>query len=452
MGDSGVALKKILLGIGIGLATSGIGISLVAARYIPVIVPGTRVGPVAVGGLTHEEAAKRIRVWWESEKIREVSLRLPGTAGKTLLLKANKLGFRLDDLASVKDLPMQEFTDAAQAAVGLADQTVKKFEIKWAILPGKPFEAMIDFVEDNVGGVSAARATWNGTSVSVTPERAGATLNVEEFQAQAPRLLAQGHDELVLPTIEAPKRVTDEALAQITEIVGEFTTKFSAGNRNRSDNLRIAATSLDGTILMPGEEFSFNGVLGRRTKQLGYKEAGVYVNGRHDTGIGGGICQVSTTLYNAVLFADLKVTKRTNHSMPVPYVPLGRDATVSYGALDFKFANSLETPVAISASYNPGKLTFRILGTKDEGVSVKMISSAAKSWAAAAKTITDPRLAPGAKKVIEKGSIGRSVKTYRVVYKNGVEARRDDLGSSIYRAFPRVIAVGKPATATPPAP
>lgn len=431
------------------VAALGGVVSVMAARYEPVIAPNTQVGPVSVGGLSKEVAAKRIRIWWESEKLREIDLRL--SSGTKLTLPLRKVGFVPDDLASVSDLPMQDFSEAAQAAVGIATDNKHRAELKWKLTPGTFIEEVAEFVEDNAGGIAAARATWNGTAVVSTPERAGATLDREAYQANLRQLILQQDSELSLPTKEAPKRVPDAELAKITEIRSEFSTKFSAGNRNRSANLEIAAKSLDGTILMPGEEFSFNATLGRRTKQMGYKEAGIYVNGRHETGVAGGICQVSTTLYNAALYSDLKVTKRTNHSMPVPYVPLGHDAAVSFGALDLKFQNSLPTPIAISSSYTPGRLTFRILGIKDPSLKIKIVSSGSKAWGTTVKTVTDKFLPPGKKKVVEKGSTGRSVRTYRVVYQNGAEIRRDDLGSSIYRAFPRIIAVG-PAATTPPAP
>lgn len=418
-----------------------VGTLLVAARYEPVIMPHTRVGGIDVGGMTPEAAAKRLRVWWEFERVREVSLKLSDPSVKPMVTKVTRLGYKLDDKASVAQLPIQDLVDAAKAAVGQGDDAPKHYQPVFARVGVADLEAIRDYVEDNVGGVKPAKAVWDGTQVVREPERSGATLDEEAFAAEVPKVLA-GANEIELPTREADKKVPDEELAKITDLVSEFSTKFAASNRNRSDNLRIASGLIDGKVLMPGEEFSFNGYVGRRTAQQGYKVAGIYLNGRHEEGLAGGICQVSTTLYNAVLFANLKITKRQNHSMPVPYVPLGRDATVSYPGLDLKFVNSYDVPIAISSSYTPGKLTFRILGVKDPSLSVKIVSDSSKSWAKSEKVVTDASLPAGTRKVVDKGSAPRAINTYRVVYVNGEEVKREPLGRSYYRGGPRLIAVG----------
>jgi vancomycin resistance protein YoaR len=254
-----------------------------------------------------------------------------------------------------------------------------------------------------------------------------------------------------LPLTAAPNRVPDDQLFAIKEVMSEFTTTFSAGNVSRSSNIRLAANKIDGVVLAPGEKFSFNGIVGRRTAKAGYKEAGVYRNGRHDIDIGGGICQVSTTLYNAALFANLKITNRNNHSMPVPYVPIGRDATVDYDSQDFEFQNNLDKPIAVSATTGKGSITFRILADQKSDVEVKIASSKARSWATGQKQVKDPNLPAGRTVVIEKGSAGHEIFTHRVVMKNGVEIKREPLGRSYYRGATRIIAVGSRPVATPAA-
>jgi vancomycin resistance protein YoaR len=194
--------------------------------------------------------------------------------------------------------------------------------------------------------------------------------------------------------------------------------------------------------LLPGEQFSFNGTVGRRTLKAGFKLAGVYKNGQHDTGLGGGICQVSTTLYNSALLADLPIRRRSNHSLPVPYVPLGQDATVDYGNLDLVFENSYPTPIAISSYYEPGRLTFRVLGQKQPGLSVKITRSRMEAHAAEVEHVRDPTLPAGVKRVVKPGSTYRRVATFRLVYMNGKLVKKEPLGHSIYGGMPRVVAVG----------
>ncbi len=146
------------------------------------------------------------------------------------------------------------------------------------------------------------------------------------------------------------------------KLLAGYTTYFNTGNTNRSTNLRLAAKAINGTVISPGKSFSFNGVVGPRTTQKGYKEAIIFSGGKEIDGIGGGICQVSSTLYNAVLKTSLKVTERHTHSLPVAYVPKGKDATVAYGALDFKFQNNRAYPVTVKAYTNGGSLTVEIWG------------------------------------------------------------------------------------------
>jgi vancomycin resistance protein YoaR len=202
--------------------------------------------------------------------------------------------------------------------------------------------------------------------------------------------------------------------------------------------------------LAPGERFSFNETVGQRTVKAGFKEAGVYINGRHDTGVGGGICQVSTTLYNAALFSNMKIARRTNHSLPVPYVPVGRDATVNWGAQDLVLENNFDKPIALSATYTPGKLTFRVLGQKQPGLEVKIEREGLKSWAAPTKTVNDSSLAAGKRKVVESGSTGYSVNTFRLVFENGQLVKKEALGRSLYSSSARIIAVGTKSKPAPP--
>ncbi len=150
------------------------------------------------------------------------------------------------------------------------------------------------------------------------------------------------------------------------QTLGTSTTSFARSNRNRSNNIELATKACNGYIIKPGETFSFNTVVGKRTTERGYKEAGVYSNGQTDTGIGGGICQVSSTLFNAALESNMVITARRSHSLSVSYLPRGRDAAVSWGGPEFKFKNPHKFPVMIGTYYDKsGKLTMSILGPAD---------------------------------------------------------------------------------------
>ena len=140
------------------------------------------------------------------------------------------------------------------------------------------------------------------------------------------------------------------------QVFGHYKTSFNANERNRTINLKLAAAAINGQVIQPGKTFSFNKTVGPRTKERGYLDATIFVDGKKEQGLGGGICQVSSTLYNAVLNSKLKVVERHTHSLPVTYVPTGKDATVSYGYLDFRFQNNQKYPVKIQASVHKNTL------------------------------------------------------------------------------------------------
>ena len=150
------------------------------------------------------------------------------------------------------------------------------------------------------------------------------------------------------------------------DLLSTYSTKYAVSNKNRTTNLILAANKINGTVLMPGETFSYNKVVGERTISAGYKEAPIYVSGEVVDGLGGGICQITSTLYNAVVYANLEVTQRSNHQFVPSYVTASRDATVVYGAIDFQFKNNRNYPIKLVCSVSGGIANFQIFGLKQE--------------------------------------------------------------------------------------
>lgn len=442
-------MKRVFIGLGIVMAVAAGLVAILAARYVPTTPAGTTVGSIAIGSAPKERVARLLREYWSNQVDEPISMSLEGSSD-TYVGTVAKFGVELDLEATLGQIEFESFWDSITSAV-TGSRKSAAYELKFR--KGKPDLVDLDrFVAARVPERSPARAVYRDGSITTTPERAGFKLDRERaFEAA---LLAYERGESgKIPIIEGPKKVADDDLASISDIVSSFTTRFSEGKVSRSHNIRNAAGRIDGVVLAPGEAFSFNKVVGRRTIEAGFMTAGVYKNGKHDVDIGGGICQVSTTLYNAAIFANLKIERRSNHSMPVPYVPLGRDATVDYGSADLVLRNDFDTPIAISSTVAKGSITFRILGKADPSLSVKVISGAAKSWEVGQKSMPDPNLPAGKTKIIEKGSRGHSISTYRVVYKDGVEVKREPLGMSFYRGAKRIIAVGgggTPQTASSP--
>ena len=232
------------------------------------------------------------------------------------------------------------------------------------------------------------------------------------------------------------------------DVLGEYTTNVS-GSSVRKNNVRLAGEKCN-VILLPGEEFSYNQTVGKRTKENGFGEAGAYLNGETVQEVGGGVCQTSSTLYNAVVLANLKVTKRSNHTYISSYVPIGRDATVSWGGPDFKFKNNRDYPIKIEASYAKSKLTCKIIGTDVDGSYVKFTSEKTGDVGFNTKYENDDTIPEGQQVTRTAGSNGGRAVSYRLVYdKNGNLISKTKEANSYYKGHDALIAVGTMKVETP---
>ena len=222
-----------------------------------------------------------------------------------------------------------------------------------------------------------------------------------------------------------------------------YSTSYASSNANRSTNIALAASKINGTVLMPGEEFSFNGTVGKRTAANGFKTATVYSNGQVTTDYGGGICQVSSTLYNTVLKANLEITNRVNHTFTVGYVPIGLDATVSWGSPDFKFKNNRSYPIKIVATTSNKRLTISVFGLKEDvEYEVELVSYKTGTIPYSTVYTTDSSLGKGKTKVVQSGSNGATSVAYKILKLNGKEVSRTLLSKDRYSPHNQIIARG----------
>lgn len=201
---------------------------------------------------------------------------------------------------------------------------------------------------------------------TVHPSEDGVDFKISMEEAE--NLLQQDQEEYVIPLKVTVPEITTKMIGTeaFPDLISEFSTKYSQSQKDRTTNLKLAAEKINGTVLMPGEVFSYNTVVGKRTIDAGYKEAKIYVNGEVVDGLGGGICQVSSTLYNAVLYANLEIVERRNHQFVPSYAGAGLDATVVYGSIDFQFKNTRNYPIKIQCSVDRGICNFQIYGLKEE--------------------------------------------------------------------------------------
>ena len=226
-------------------------------------------------------------------------------------------------------------------------------------------------------------------------------------------MLLENKEEFIIPlkVIEPSIKISDLGNEAFPNQLATFTTYYGTGDSGRCYNIYLAAKSITETVVMPGETFSYNDLIGECSTRTGYKESTIYLNGKLAKGIGGGICQVSTTLYNAVLGANLEIVERRNHSLSVTYVPLGHDAMVSIGSSDFKFKNNRNYPIKVIATTGTGSVTCQIYGLKNQ-------------------TEYDVKLDT---KVISKTDTKTKTQTYKVLYLNGKEVSRTLLSTDTYK-------------------
>ena len=244
-----------------------------------------------------------------------------------------------------------------------------------------------------------------------------------------------------------------EELAMVTDVLGTFTTSYKTSGTSRSANVQNGCALINGTTLYPGEEFSTYETVSPFSEANGYYMAGSYLNGKVVDSLGGGICQVSTTLYNAVLKAELDVTERHNHSMIGSYVDPSADAAIADSAgKDFRFVNNTDYPIYIEGHTENKQITFTIYGkeTRDAGHEVRYESKVLEVINPPADQIYADASQPIGYIITESAHIGYKAQLWKVVTENGVEVSREQVNSSSYKMVPRSATVGT-ATADPQA-
>ena len=251
---------------------------------------------------------------------------------------------------------------------------------------------------------------------------------------------------------ETAPDISAAAAKEKYKTISTFTTDTTA-NKNRNTNVRLAAEAINGTIIKPGEEFSFNGTVGKRTEEKGYKGAAAYNNGEVVQEIGGGVCQVSTTLYNAVVRAGLEISYRRSHTFEPSYITPGQDATVSYDQPDFRFINNSKTAIGLKASYANQKMTVSVYGIPilEDGVKWDLRSEKVETLDPPAPTYEeDQTLEPGVEKLKSAGTNGSRWVTYKVVIKDGKTVSEEVDHKTTYKGHAPVILRNTSGVVLPP--
>lgn len=408
------------------------------------ISPGIRIGGIDVGGLS----LSRAQVLLEEKTLPDL------TRGEVIVRYGDRnliIPYRNVDL-------VVDYRQALQAALeggkgGIAQRSLHSFASR---LRGRSYPLPVTFNEDKlkkeIEGLAAqidrapveAKLSLVDDRLVLTPEQEGYRLDREDLWQRVAGRLTNLSAEPVEARIQPWKpALTARELAAVKDELAAYATTFNPADRNRTQNLMLAAREINGIILKPGEEFSFNQTVGERLTEKGYREAPVFVSGRVVTDIGGGVCQVSSTLYNAVLLTGLTITERKNHSRLVSYVPPGLDATVNYGSIDLKFKNTTVSPILITSRIQENRLLIRIFGRNEKpGRTVTLMATGAQTLEPPVVTLPDPNLPRGVTKIVEPGYRGMQVTVYRLFKEGEKIIKKELISTDTYAPGTRIIRVG----------
>lgn len=414
------------------------------------ILKGVSIDKLDVSGMTREEALAALESYEKNLGGQSIKL---GIGDNVIEAKLSDLGVTFDN---------EDLVDEA-IEVGHAGNIVKRYKDQKDLQhSGKTFPLSWQTNEDTVRTYVENNCTKydkKAQNASLTRENGafnfvagteGLELNVDSAVRTISDYLENSWTSDNTEVLNLETQVTEpegsaEELENIKDLLGSFTTSFSTSGSNRCKNVSSGASHINGTVLYPGEEFSAYETVSPFTEANGYAMAGSYLNGEVVDSMGGGICQVSTTLYNAVLRAELNVTERSPHSMTVHYVDLSEDAAIAGTYKDFKFVNSTEYPIYIEGyTTSDKKITFNIYGkeTRDKNRTISFESQMVSETPATTILQEDAGQGIGYKAVSSKGSSSYVAELYKIVKVNGVETDRIKVNKSTYKGTNRVVTYG----------
>lgn len=393
------------------------------SKWKNIIYPGVYVEEVNIGGKSLEEAKRLIKEKYEERMISKGIKIIAGD--KTYSLNYSQL----DPEYNIEEIIKEAFNYGKDENVFLKYFLIKSGKKKEYKLSFKydeeAIKGLIDQIEQEVNSEGEnPKVSIEFGKVNITEGTNGAKIKRDELKEAILKKINNGLSEEVVE-LEAPIETTKPAIDKdqlqlLNKKISSFNTNFSSSNGNRSNNIQLATEAINGTILMPGDSFSFNDIVGERTRERGYKDAGVIIGDSVQSGLGGGICQVSSTLYNAMLRAGIKPTERRNHTLVLSYVPIGLDATVDWGNIDYKFTNTLSYPIYIEGYTENKNVYFNIYSNEElSGYTYEITTDVYETIKPKIKYVDSKELLEGETKVVKSGTTGYRVKVYRKTYENG---------------------------------
>lgn len=419
---------------------------------------GVTVDGVKIGGMTMEQAKAALETT-VAQGAKEFSV--------LLQFQEDSVPFNGEQITVITDLDavLNEAFGLLREDIGYEALTAEIESIK---TNGKPYSLTYSFEESSLRTSVAALAAERDipavdasivfdeetNQIVYTDEQIGSAMDQE---ALIVLLLSAAQGEVVtVPFADAAPAVTRAVLEDTFVLRASFTTSFKGSTKNRKYNIRKGAGMMTGTVLNPGDVFSCNDTLGVRTKSNGWKDAGAYIGGVVEDQAGGGVCQLSSTLYNCVVMSDLEIVDRRNHSMPVSYVKKGLDATINSvgNIIDFKFRNNTEDKIILVAYTEGNELTMEIYGLdfrNEEYDEIRLRAEKVKTLRPSGdmEYELDPSKPVGFEEILQERRNGSIYQSYKQYYKNGELVREEPLAESTYRAYNGTTIVGPTASPTP---
>lgn len=427
----------------------GLFFSIPAWSQQDTIIPGVTFNGTPLGGLGYGQVMIILEKKEKEIMQKKIFFKLPEGRGDVISFTYHELGVGLDK---------EKIWDEG-FSLGRKGKWWQRFLIRWQVkkrgqeiprylkIDGQKAEQSL-LLQGRPWEKDAQEARFMISSddrVNILPEVYGQALDLDRIMRELENKLIVSKDqdlwlELYFKVIKPPRTKTDLEAYAVKGLAAKFTTQFNPGQINRTRNIRRAISALDGYLLEPEGIFSFNQVVGPRTKEKGYDEADTILNNEVVPGVGGGVCQVSTTLYNAVLRARLEVIERYPHSIMIRYVEPGRDAAVAYGSKDLRFCNNTGGYLLFKANVNGDSLSLKIYGQPDPNKRVAIKSIKEKEITPPIIFKEEPKVPLGQFILEKEGSPGYIIRVERYIYdQEGKMLRSETISRDTYSPIPRVI-------------
>lgn len=413
-----------------------------------VIAENIYIGDIAVGGMTEVEANEAVDAYVESLGDTQFTLTVDD---KSVVATAEDFGVTWSNRVLIKDA----------LDVGRTGNLIERYKSKkdlehenlvFDMTYTADEEKVKSFLESNTADMNQEAINYglvreNG-AFTITDGQNGVAVDVEQSAQEIVSYIEESWTQtdasLELAASVVEPEGTKEQLERVTDVLGTFTTDFGTSSAGRAQNVRNGASKINGKVLYPGEQFSVYEAVNPFTAENGYELAGSYENGTTVQTYGGGICQVSTTLYNAVIRAELAINERFCHSMIVSYVKPSMDAAIAGTYKDLKFTNNYDFPIYIEGYTSGMQITFTIYGeeTRAEGREVVFESETTSTTEPETKFVASSEYPIGYIHTEQSAHTGYTAKLWKIVKENGVEVSREQYNSSTYNPSPKIVTVG----------